>query len=248
MKYKLLKISFITFSILIAGCDAKANTDEIRTALETVEERLKEMLPDSVKLVSVNKTDMSGYFEVRFEGIEPLYVSEDGEYLISGDIYQITKDGLVNRSDARKDYQRISTLQGLDEGEFITFAPRNIKHNIYVFTDVDCGYCRKFHGEIEDYNAQGITVNYVAFPRSGLESDSYNKIVSAWCSSDPKGTLTALKEGRDPALKLCQDHPVEDHYLLGQRIGITGTPAIISSSGDLLPGYLPPMELLKKLN
>ena len=68
------------------------------------------------------------------------------------------------------------------------------------------------------------------------------------CSSDPKGTLTALKEGRDPALKLCQDHPVEDHYLLGQRIGITGTPAIISSSGDLLPGYLPPMELLKKLN
>jgi thiol:disulfide interchange protein DsbC len=119
---------------------------------------------------------------------------------------------------------------------------------ITVFTDVDCGYCRKFHSEIEDYNAQGITVNYVAFPRSGLESESYNKIVSAWCSSDPKGTLTALKEGRDPALKLCQDHPVEDHYLLGQRIGITGTPAIISSSGDLLPGYLPPMELLKKLN
>jgi thiol:disulfide interchange protein DsbC len=117
-----------------------------------------------------------------------------------------------------------------------------------VFTDVDCGYCRKFHGEIDDFNAQGITVKYVAFPRSGLESESYDKIVGAWCSTNPKETLTALKQGLDPDLSLCQDHPVEEHFMLGQKIGITGTPAIISSSGDLLPGYLPPMELLKRLN
>tara|TARA_B110000444_G_scaffold261185_1_gene311648 strand:+ start:293 stop:1048 length:756 start_codon:yes stop_codon:yes gene_type:complete len=248
MKYKLLKISFITFSILIAGCDAKANTDEIRTSLETVEERLKEMLPDSVKLVSVNKTDMSGYFEVRFEGIEPLYVSEDGEYLISGDIYQITKDGLVNRSDARKDYQRISTLQGLDEGEFITFAPRNIKHNIYVFTDVDCGYCRQFHSQIDGYLELGIKVNYLAFPRAGVDSDSYRKITSAWCSSNPSKALTQLKLGSEIDLQLCDGNPVERHYKMGTAMGVQGTPSIITSKGKIIPGYLPPKDLLNQLN
>jgi thiol:disulfide interchange protein DsbC len=181
--------------------------------------------------------------------LQPIYASKDGNFFLYGEMYAIKNGELLNTTKQEISLNRKAILDSeLSEKDFITFAAADEKHVITVFTDVDCGYCRKFHGEIEDYNAQGITVNYVAFPRSGLESESYNKIVSAWCSSDPKGTLTALKEGRDPELKLCQDHPVEDHYLLGQRIGITGTPAIISSSGDLLPGYLPPMELLKKLN
>ena len=117
-----------------------------------------------------------------------------------------------------------------------------------IFTDVDCGYCRKFHNEINDFNDLGITVNYVAFPRSGLASDSYNKIVTAWCSTAPKDTLTKMKEGLDVQLSMCQNHPVEKHFLLGQKIGITGTPAIIKSNGELLPGYLPPEELLTRLN
>ena len=102
--------------------------------------------------------------------------------------------------------------------------------------------------EIDDFNNQGITINYVAFPRSGLDSESYNKIVGAWCSNDPHQAITDLKNGLDPELLLCQDHPVEKHYMLGQKIGITGTPAIIAPSGELLPGYLPPLELLNRLN
>jgi thiol:disulfide interchange protein DsbC len=197
----------------------------------------------------IKQSQVDGLFVVDIGDLQPIYASKDGNFFLYGEMYAIKNGELLNTTKQEISLNRKAILDSeLSEKDFITFAATDEKHVITVFTDVDCGYCRKFHGEIEDYNAQGITVNYVAFPRSGLESESYNKIVSAWCSSDPKGTLTALKEGRDPALKLCQDHPVEDHYLLGQRIGITGTPAIISSSGDLLPGYLPPMELLKKLN
>jgi thiol:disulfide interchange protein DsbC len=197
----------------------------------------------------IKQSQIDGLFVVDIGDLQPIYASKDGNFFLYGEMYAIKNGELLNTTKQEISLNRRAILDSeLSEKDFITFAATDEKHVITVFTDVDCGYCRKFHGEIEDYNAQGITVNYVAFPRSGLESESYNKIVSAWCSSDPKGTLTALKEGRDPALKLCQDHPVEDHYLLGQRIGITGTPAIISSSGDLLPGYLPPMELLKKLN
>ena len=228
---------FLAFSI-----DGKANETEIVT-------KINQVLPAGMSVKGIKQSQVDGLFVVDIGDLQPIYASKDGNFFLYGEMYAIKNGELLNTTKQEISLNRKAILDSeLSEKDFITFAATDEKHVITVFTDVDCGYCRKFHGEIEDYNAQGITVNYVAFPRSGLESESYNKIVSAWCSSDPKGTLTALKEGRDPALKLCQDHPVEDHYLLGQRIGITGTPAIISSSGDLLPGYLPPMELLKKLN
>jgi thiol:disulfide interchange protein DsbC len=228
---------FLAFSL-----DGIANETEIVT-------KINQVLPAGMSVKGIKQSQVDGLFVVDIGDLQPIYASKDGNFFLYGEMYAIKNGELLNTTKQEISLNRKAILDSeLSEKDFITFAATDEKHVITVFTDVDCGYCRKFHGEIEDYNAQGITVNYVAFPRSGLESESYNKIVSAWCSSDPKGTLTALKEGRDPALKLCQDHPVENHYLLGQRIGITGTPAIISSSGDLLPGYLPPMELLKKLN
>jgi thiol:disulfide interchange protein DsbC len=228
---------FLAFSL-----DGIADETEIVT-------KINQVLPAGMSVKGIKQSQVDGLFVVDIGDLQPIYASKDGNFFLYGEMYAIKNGELLNTTKQEISLNRKAILDSeLSEKDFITFAATDEKHVITVFTDVDCGYCRKFHGEIEDYNAQGITVNYVAFPRSGLESESYNKIVSAWCSSDPKGTLTALKEGRDPALKLCQDHPVEDHYLLGQRIGITGTPAIISSSGDLLPGYLPPMELLKKLN
>ena len=238
MKFnRCLIMFFLAFSL-----DGIANETEIVT-------KINQVLPAGMSVKGIKQSQVEGLFVVDIGDLQPIYASKDGNFFLYGEMYAIKNGELLNTTKQEISLNRRAILDSeLSEKDFITFAATDEKHVITVFTDVDCGYCRKFHGEIEDYNAQGITVNYVAFPRSGLESDSYNKIVSAWCSSDPKGTLTALKEGRDPALKLCQDHPVEDHYLLGQRIGITGTPAIISSSGDLLPGYLPPMELLKKLN
>ncbi|MDB4231096.1 thioredoxin fold domain-containing protein [Gammaproteobacteria bacterium] len=238
MKFnRCLIMFFLAFSL-----DGIADETEIVT-------KINQVLPAGMSVKGIKQSQVDGLFVVDIGDLQPIYASKDGNFFLYGEMYGIKNGELLNTTKQEISLNRRAILDSeLSEKDFITFAATDEKHVITVFTDVDCGYCRKFHGEIEDYNAQGITVNYVAFPRSGLESESYNKIVSAWCSSDPKGTLTALKEGRDPALKLCQDHPVEDHYLLGQRIGITGTPAIISSSGDLLPGYLPPMELLKKLN
>ena len=238
MKFnRCLIMFFLAFSL-----DGIADETEIVT-------KINQVLPAGMSVKGIKQSQVDGLFVVDIGDLQPIYASKDGNFFLYGEMYAIKNGELLNTTKQEISLNRRAILDSeLSEKDFITFAATDEKHVITVFTDVDCGYCRKFHGEIEDYNAQGITVNYVAFPRSGLESESYNKIVSAWCSSDPKGTLTALKEGRDPELKLCQDHPVEDHYLLGQRIGITGTPAIISSSGDLLPGYLPPMELLKKLN
>ena len=190
---------------------------------------------------------MKGFFEVNFEGIEPLYVSSDGNYLVSGDIYLITTEGLVNKSEARRDYQRKTLINNLNIEEFITFEPEETLHNIYVFTDVDCGYCRQFHNQIDDYLNLGIKVNYLAYPRAGINSDSFNKISSAWCNEDPNYSLTLLKQGKNIDTKACKDNPVEKHFNLGNAIGVQGTPSIITNEGKMIPGYLPPQDLLNIL-
>ena len=135
---KLYSRTFLLLFLFASGCGI-AN-DEVYDEKE-LKEKLTQILPQEIDLISVEKTDMKGFFEVNFEGIEPLYVSSDGNYLVSGDIYLITTEGLVNKSEARRDYQRKTLINNLNKEEFITFEPEETLHNIYVFTDVDCGYC-----------------------------------------------------------------------------------------------------------
>jgi thiol:disulfide interchange protein DsbC len=127
------------------------------------------------------------------------------------------------------------------------FAPANPKYTVTVFTDVECAYCRKFHSQIEDYNRQGIAVQYLAFPRAGIGSDDYKKMVSVWCAADPKKALTDAKNDRPVVARECKN-PVTAQYNLGQRVGLTGTPMVIAGDGTLLGGYVPPDKLRSALD
>tara|TARA_B100000029_G_scaffold345288_1_gene337692 strand:- start:1016 stop:1762 length:747 start_codon:yes stop_codon:yes gene_type:complete len=247
MKFcKLFIFIFITL-FLSLGCSA-SKEGENETSVLDIEVALNQILPESIEIISVEETDIEGYLEVRLEGVEPLFVSKDGKYLISGDIFEITDQGLVNRSEDRRNYLRKVTIGELDESEFIIFQPDKVEHSIFVFTDVDCGYCRQFHREINDYLELGIKVNYLAFPRAGIESDSFKKIVSAWCSSEPNKAITELKLGYEIKENVCLNNPVKKHFDLGNSLGVTGTPSIITSEGRLIPGYIPPKDLIGFLN
>ncbi|MDA9925479.1 thioredoxin fold domain-containing protein [Gammaproteobacteria bacterium] len=233
---------FLIILILIFAPDAKPNDLLISSKINAV-------LPEGMSVQSVKKSQIENLYIVDIGDLQPIYASKNGEFFFYGELYAVNGNMLQNTTKDEINLKRKSILdEALSEGDFITFKSDNEKHKVIIFTDVDCGYCRKFHNEINDFNDLGITVNYVAFPRSGLASDSYNKIVTAWCSTDAKDTLTKMKQGIDVQLSMCQDHPVEKHFLLGQKIGITGTPAIIKSNGELLPGYLPPEELITRLN
>ena len=211
--------------------------------------KINAVLPEGMYIQSITESPIENLFIVDIGDFQPLYASKNGEFFFYGELYAVEGNTLQNTTKDEINLKRKSILDAaLLKDDFISFKSQNEKYRVTIFTDVDCGYCRKFHNEIKDFNDLGITVNYVAFPRSGLDSISYNKIVTAWCSKDPKNTLTKMKQGIDVQLSLCQDHPVETHFLLGQKIGITGTPAIIKSNGELLPGYLPPEELLNRLN
>ena len=208
---------------------------------------LKNILPPDASIESIEPSSFKGIYKVYYGDLQPIYVSEDGSFFIYGDMYKIGASDITNITKEEIKGRRSDILNSIPSKELITFKSSNELFSITVFTDVDCGYCRKLHSQIDEYNQAGITIKYAAFPRSGIGTQTFTKMVGAWCSNDPKKTLTALKQGKNINISDCDDHPVEKHYRLGRKIGVTGTPAIISDRGQLIPGYVPAEELLKRL-
>lgn len=192
----------------------------------------------------IGAAPFAGFREVVVGG-QVLYVSDDGRYLLQTSPFDIqAKDFAV--SQALLDYRR-KQLDGVPHDQRIVFAPANPKYTITVFTDVECGYCRKLHQDVAELNKQGIAVEYMAFPRMGLASQDYRDMVSIWCAADRKKAMTDAKQGKPVVAKSCTN-PVNMQYDLGQRLGVSGTPAIFAPDGNQLGGYLPPAQLRAALD
>lgn len=194
-----------------------------------------------------HQSAMPGLYEVGVKGGPTLYVSADGGFFVAGDLFAVGPGGFTNLAEQRRDADRRAALSSLDPADMIVFAPPNPKATITVFTDIDCGYCRKFHQEVPQLNAMGIAVHYLAFPRAGLGSESFRKIATAWCSSDRGAALTRLKNGEKVPDNVCPQNPVAAQYALGEQLGVTGTPALVLENGALIPGYQPAAELARLL-
>ncbi len=179
-------------------------------------------------------------FREAIVGGQVIYVSDDGKYLMQGTLYDI--EAKKNLGEASLASLRRDLLKTIPASDRIVFAPPNAKHTVAIFTDVECGYCRKLHSEIAEYNRQGIAVEYLAFPRAGLGSDDYGKMVAVWCAADRRQALTDAKNLKPVPDKTCVN-PVAAQYNLGNRMGLTGTPMILAADGSQLGGYLPPAQL-----
>lgn len=192
----------------------------------------------------LRESPLPGIWEL-MRGTDIAYVSADGKYVIAGDLYDLESNG--NLSEDRRRDARLKLLSSVNESDMITFGPKDAKYTITVFTDVDCGYCRKLHSQMADYNKLGVRVRYLFFPRSGPNTESWTKAEEVWCSPDRNEALTRAKLGQDLSAKPCAKNPVAKHYQLGQEFSIRGTPAIVLADGEVLPGYVPPATLVKHL-
>ena len=178
-------------------------------------------------------------------GSDVVYVTADGKYALAGDLYEIDTD--TNVSERRRRDVRLGLLASVPESQMVVFSPKDPKYTVTVFTDIDCAYCRKLHSEIAKYNELGIRVRYLFYPRSGPNTESWDKAVAVWCSQNRNDTLTRAKRGEQIKMSKCGTTPVDHDYELGQEIGLRGTPAILLANGDMLPGYVPPATLAKRL-
>ena len=254
----------VTGMIGLAGCDnaqsrtpANAETQKHEATSSSApvaknESQLQQMLAANLaksgitaKITSVTATSMPNIYWVKAEGLPAFFTDATGQYVVQGDIIKVggAKPEHISANLQAQDAK--ASLATIDKKDMIIFpAKGQTKAAIYVFTDADCGYCRKFHSEIDEVNALGIEVRYLPWPRSEQTMPIMEKI---WCSSDRKKALTDAKLGLPINAPTCSN-PVRKIYELGANLGINGTPAVFDTEGHQLGGYVPPTELAQALN
>lgn len=217
------------------------NTDVFNAAF--LKEKFTRTL--GMKIDSVETTQMPGIaLLVTDQGL--FYASYSGDYLIQGKAYSVG-DKVINLTENSLAAMRLKGVKTFKD-DTIVYKAENEKYIVNVFTDITCGYCRKMHKQMKDYNARGITFRYLAYPRSGIKdqtgkfSKGFKDLRSVWCNKDNALALTNAKEGKTITDKVCES-PIEAQFNFGRRVGVSGTPAIILSNGTMVPGYQPPEQL-----
>ena len=216
---------------------ASAQDDEYAKIKDLVSKQLGKTVTE------IKPSPLPGLYQVTAPPMV-FYMSKDARYVINGDIIDLQKQ--INLSEHQRAAAKMAAVNQLSEKDMIVYAPKKVKHVVTVFTDIDCGYCRKLHSEIAQYNKLGIEIRYLAYPRAGIGSDSYKKAVAVWCAKDRKAAITTAKNGGNIEQKTC-DNPVAKEFNLGQELGVNGTPTLVLENGQIYPGYAPPEQLNKVL-
>lgn len=205
---------------------------------------IEEAFPDT-EITAVRPSGIMGLLEMEI-GAELYYVSADGKYLFQGDIYDISRK--LNLTESARSRARLEQVEAFDDSESVVFAADDPLATVTVFTDIDCGYCRKLHREIDQYNARGISVRYLFFPRSGPGTESWRKAEDVWCADDRQDALTRAKNNEKVESKNCDASIVARHYEMVDVLALRGTPAILTEQGQLIIGYRTADEMLEILN
>jgi thiol:disulfide interchange protein DsbC len=230
--------TIISGLLLAAPLTALAQDD-----FSVVEERIRVLAPNA-KSVAISETPIEGLLMVQVGG-DVVYMTADGKFMIQGRV--VNMDTREDLTESAKSEVRRELIAGIDTSKQITFSPEEPAYDLTVFTDIDCGYCRKLHAQVDAYNENGIAIHYMAFPRAGIGSRSYEKFVAVWCADDQQEAMTQAKLGSEPDPDQCEN-PIAEQYQLGMALGVTGTPALLTADGTLIPGYVPPEQLRERLD
>jgi len=226
----------VLLAVSVNAADVDPNLEAVRTKIST--------MFDAIQPEHINPSPLDGWYMIQ-KGSIVAYVSEDGRYLLQGDLIDL--DSSVNLTERSRADSRRVLVNSLDDEDAILFSPSEPKYSVTVFTDVDCTYCRKLHSQIDEYMSQGIAVRYVLYPRNGPASRAWSTSEDVLCSRDRNSALTAAKLGREFQTSKCDASMLTRHYTLGQDIGLSGTPAIVLEDGEMVQGYLTPEALSARL-
>ncbi|MCW4152516.1 DsbC family protein [Halomonas sp. 18H] len=202
----------------------------------------------SMPVKDVRETTMTDIYEVRLETGETFYTNAEGNYFLVGDLYEKTDTGLVNLTEKTRNAERQERLEAVPDDKRVTFRSTDeTRARVVVFTDTTCPYCERLHDEMSRFNELGIEVDYLAFPRGGLESPGARELQKIWCAENSSEAMSAVFGDESLESDANCDNPVEEQYHLGLELGVQGTPAIIMPDGSLVAGYVPAERLASML-
>ncbi|PCJ41466.1 MAG: protein-disulfide isomerase [SAR86 cluster bacterium] len=237
-----LSLLFLPFSEIVLAQGLSSSQIDDTPEVAAIRSVLLETQP-TINIQSIVSSPVDGLFEVRMQNGQAIFASADAQYFLPSDLYQATSDGLVNLGEGRRNDIRLDLISTVDEADMIIYpAEGEVKATLTVFTDVDCPYCQRLHSEVSQLNEYGITIRYLAFPRSGLDEVTYPKMVSTWCAENRNLIFTTVSRGAAIPETDCVN-PVANQYQLGRLVGVTGTPTLVFEDGSILPGYVPADDL-----
>ena len=247
---KILNRVWLSAIILASTHSIEAASDIQQVNKEHIEKMLQPITSNRITVVAVNDTPLTGIKEVIIKNNhsqEIIYVSNNGEFMFDGNLMNMKQRS--NLTEQTHNSLRTELLNSFKANhKTIDFLPEEMTDHITVFTDIDCGYCRKLHEEIDAYNALGIGVSYLFFPRNGLNTTAHQKAINVWCADDQQQALTLAKGGQELPPLQC-DNPIESQFNLGIGAGVhkVGTPAVVFADGTLMPGYLPAAQMKQRI-
>ncbi len=237
-RYSIVFLLFLVFGQCAAHSGENAVSAKIKDGVQTAYPELK--------IDSVEKSPVHGLYQLT-AGPLVLYASNDGRYLINGDVFDLALKDKDNRNvtEEIRRKNRLELLKPIHPDSMVIYAPKEIKGVVTIFTDPDCGYCRKLHSEVSKLVDLGIEVRYMAFPRQGIGSPTYDKMVSIWCSKDRADAMSKAMQGEEIETQVCSNN-VGEQFVLGEKLGLNGTPALLFPDGALVGGYLPATKLAEE--
>jgi thiol:disulfide interchange protein DsbC len=240
---KSLPVLFASLLLLVGTALAEGETSADAATEAKIRNALEVLLP-GLKPDSIRPTPIGNLFEITL-GTRIVYITDDGRFLVQGKLIDLETRSEI--TEKRLSELKIEALQAIGEDQMVVYSPEEPKHQITVFTDIDCGFCRRMHAEMDQYHKQGIAIRYLFYPRAGVGSDSYKKAVSVWCADDRHAAMDSAKAGKAVPPSTC-DNPVAAHYKLGQQMSVQGTPALLLEDGEIVPGYVEPARLRHALD
>lgn len=194
------------------------------------------------------ETGIEGVYETRF-GDKFAYLIENGRYVFIGDLIDLELAQNITETSRRG--LIIDKIDGVPSSDMVIFpALSSEKAVLSVFTDVSCGYCKKLHEEVHFLQEAGITVQYLPFPRGGNKGPGYTGLKQVWCADDRQLAMSIAKGTKRGELGRsdCSDASIVDRgFALGNTLGVAGTPALYTSDGEMINGYVPHQRLISML-
>ncbi|WP_457858126.1 DsbC family protein [Psychrobacter pulmonis] len=228
---------------IVNSANAKVSTAQVADNDAAVVKALQANLKASgieEEIISAVPTDMDDIYWVTASGLPSFFTDKSGKHIIQGQIIAVGQDAPVDISGALVAKAAQDALKTVDKKDMVIYPAKGAtKSVVYAFTDADCPYCTKLHEEMGDINARGIEVRYLAWPRS---EGSIPKMEAIWCSEDRKAAMDQAKMGANVQAPSCNS-PVKEQIELGMSLGVRGTPAIFTESGQQIGGYLPAAQL-----
>ncbi|WP_373778865.1 bifunctional protein-disulfide isomerase/oxidoreductase DsbC [Glaesserella sp.] len=227
----MLKTSALLVGLATLATHAFANDTALQKQLEKI----------GATNVKITDSVLPG-FKTAISDQGVVQISENGRYVIQGNIFEIKDDKAIDITNK----VLLDELNAL-KGEMIVYPAKNERHVVTVFMDITCHYCNLLHKKIKEYNELGITVRYLAFPRTGLNTQTAKQMEAIWTAPDGVYALNEAEKGNLPK-ELKTPNVVKKHYELGIKFGVNGTPSLITQDGDMIPGFVEPKELLSMLD